>query len=118
MVLAASDLTGWWVGYSIGALIVLIVAALVATIIVTARRIAAVAEDATRSLVESRERTEALWEVATTNLVAQEILEGARAARRALGGGDEEEDPVTKQAQDTVSGSLPVGPDLDRELGL
>ncbi|CAN5689963.1 hypothetical protein BH24ACT26_BH24ACT26_02650 [soil metagenome] len=115
----ASDLTGWWVGYSIGALIVLVVAALVVSIIATARRIAAVAEDATRSLTETRERTEVLWQVATTNLVAQDILEGAAAARRALGGGDEEEeDEATQQAQAAVAGSLPTGPERDRQLGL
>ncbi|MFP5299000.1 MAG: hypothetical protein ACLGHL_08445 [Actinomycetota bacterium] len=86
MVIAASDLTGWWIGYGVGAAVVLIVATVVISLIVTARRIGDVAEDATRSLAETRDRTEVLWQVAVTNQVATELLTGAREARRALAG--------------------------------
>jgi hypothetical protein len=84
--LAAADLTGWWVGYAVGAVVVVAVALLLVLIIVTARRIAAVAEDAARSLAETRERTEVLWQVATTNQVAADLRDGAIQARKALGG--------------------------------
>jgi heme/copper-type cytochrome/quinol oxidase subunit 2 len=86
MMLGAADLTGWWVSYALGAAIVLVVAVLLILIILTARGIAAAAEDATRSLAETRDRTEVLWQVATTKQVAGELLDGAEQARRALGG--------------------------------
>ncbi|SFB57005.1 hypothetical protein SAMN05216266_12090 [Amycolatopsis marina] len=82
----AADLTGWWVGYAIGVPVVLVVAALLILIVLTVRRIAAVADDATGSLRRTRERTEVLWQVETTNRMAKEILDGAAEARRALGG--------------------------------
>jgi hypothetical protein len=84
--LAAADLTGWWVGYAIGATIVVVVAVVLLLIIRTAHAIASVAEDATRSLAETRDRTEVLWQVRTTNQVAADLLEGATRARKALGG--------------------------------
>jgi hypothetical protein len=86
MMLAAADLTGWWVGYALGAAIVLVVAVLLILIILTARGIAAAAEDATHSLAETRDRTEVLWQLATTKQVAADLLDGAEQARRALGG--------------------------------
>lgn len=94
MVSAATDMTGWWVGYGIGALVVLIVVVVVVAIIVTARRIGDVAEDGTRSLILARDRTEVLWQVATTNAVANDLLEGATKAREALGGGSDGQAPL------------------------
>lgn len=94
MVSAATNMTGWWVGYGIGALVVLIVVVVVVAIIVTARRIGDVAEDGTRSLLLTRDRTEVLWQVATTNSVANDLLEGATKAREALGGGSNGEAPL------------------------
>lgn len=86
MTFAATDLTGWQVGYVVGVVVVAAVAVLLLLIIAAARRIAAVAEDATRSLVEAQQRTEALWDLETTNEVVGEILDGAAQARKALGG--------------------------------
>ncbi len=80
----ASDLTGWAVGYGIGAVVVAAVALLVVSLIITARRIAAVAADARRGLELARQRTEVLWQVRTTNQVATDILEVATEARRRL----------------------------------
>ncbi len=88
MISAATDMTGWWVGYGIGALVVLIVVVVVVAIILTARKIGDVAEDATQSLAQTRDRTEVLWQVATTNSVAADLLRGATEARHALGGGN------------------------------
>ncbi|MFN2489513.1 MAG: hypothetical protein ABR529_07220 [Actinomycetota bacterium] len=87
MIVAASDLTGWWIGWGVGAVVVVVVAAVLLAIIFTARRIAGVAEDATRSLVVARDRTEALWKVRDTKATAIELLEGATKARMALGDG-------------------------------
>jgi hypothetical protein len=84
--LAAVDLTGWWVGYAIGAAIVLVVAVILLLIIRTAHAIATLAEDATRSLAETQDRTEVLWQVATTNQLAADLRDGAVQARKALGG--------------------------------
>lgn len=86
MTLAAEHLTGWWIGYAIGAAVVLVVAVLLILIIATVRRIAAVAADATESLRTTQERTEALWELATTRTTAKDILASATEARHALGG--------------------------------
>lgn len=86
MTLAAADLTFWWVGYAIGVPVVLVVAGLLILIILTARRIAAVARDGTRSLRETRDRTEVLWQVKETNATVEDILQTAARARRALGG--------------------------------
>lgn len=117
----ASDLTGWWVGYAIGAAIVVVVALLLIAIIVTAKRIATIADDATRSLVVTRDRTEPLWDVATTNKVASDLLAAARQARKALGGGeelDDERDTEVERARAAERRPFPTGPDLDPELGL
>ncbi len=88
MIVAAANLTGWWIGYGIGAAIVVVVAALLLAITATARRIASVAEDGTSSLRRTQERTEVLWQVGATNQVAADLLAGATEARRALGGGE------------------------------
>jgi hypothetical protein len=119
---AAADLTGWWIGYAVGAVVVVLVAALVITIIVTAKRISAVAKDATRALVQARDRTEVLWEVGTTNRVAEDILESAKRARAALahdgdGTGDGSIDDRTRRAQESEIHSLPTGPHIDPRLG-
>lgn len=86
MTLADNHLTGWWIGYTIGIVVVLAVATLVILITLTVRRIAAVAEDATEALRQAKDRTDALWRLGTTAQVAQEIVTGASQARGALGG--------------------------------
>lgn len=86
MALTVAVGVGWWIGYAIGVTVVIVVGVLLLFIIATADQIANIARDATSSLTESRDRTEALWQVSTTNELATEIGEGARAARKALGG--------------------------------
>ncbi|MFP5353195.1 MAG: hypothetical protein ACLGIB_11630 [Actinomycetota bacterium] len=105
-------MTGWWIGYGIGVLVVLIVVVVVVAIILTARRIGDVAEDATRSLALARDRTEVLWQVATTNSVANDLLQGAGKAREALGGGTNgaTAPPVGTDSYPTQTGSRqPLG---------
>ncbi len=82
----ASNLNGWIVGYAVGTVVVLLVAVLVLWIILTVRRIRAVADDITRSLVDAQERTEVLWAVASTKATVEEITGMAAKARAALGG--------------------------------
>lgn len=84
MVLASANLTGWYLGYGLAAVVVALVAALVLAITATARRIADVADDITSTLDVARDRTEVLWQVSTTNRVATDILDTATAARQAL----------------------------------
>lgn len=79
----ASDLTGWVVGYGVGAVVVLAVAALVIAITLTARRIAAVARDATRSLQQTQARTEVLWQVRAVNRLLTDIRRAAASFRTA-----------------------------------
>jgi len=84
MGLASSELLGWYIGFALAAVVVLLVAALLIAIIVTVRKIAVVAEDITDTLGVTRDRTEVLWQVATTNRVATDILTTATAARETL----------------------------------
>lgn len=86
MTSSVTDLSGWWVGFAIGVPVTAVVAVLVLLIIIAAQSIGTIADDATEALIDSRDRTEVLWQVRTTNEVAGEILAGARQARKALGG--------------------------------
>lgn len=86
MTLTAAVAYGWWIGFGVGAIVVIIVGVLVLFIIATADQIASLARDGTTSLAQSRDRTEVLWRVEQTNEVANDILDGAKQARKALGG--------------------------------
>jgi hypothetical protein len=84
MGLASSQLVGWYIGFALAAVVVVLVAGLLLAITATVRKISVVAEDITGTLVVAQERTEVLWQVSTTNRVATDILETATAARQAL----------------------------------
>jgi hypothetical protein len=84
MGLASSSLIGWYIGFALAAVVILLVAVLLLAITATVRKITVVAEDITGTLVVARDRTEVLWQVATTNRVATDILETATAARETL----------------------------------
>lgn len=137
MLLAATELTGWWIGYAIAVVVIALVAILLLVIARIANKIGDVAEDITHSLAETRDRTEVLWQVATTNAVATDILSGAVSAREALGGGAATAEQQagakgaprealagdtpspgsdTERAQDFTSHSLPPA-SSDEELG-
>jgi len=77
---------GWYIGFALAAVVVVLVAGLLLAITATVNKIAVVAEDITATLGVARERTEVLWQVATTNRVATDILDTATAARQALEG--------------------------------
>lgn len=79
-------MTGWIVGLSLGLVVVVIVVVLVATLIGTASLIRKEAREAHASLQEIRGATAPLHAVDAVNVSATGVLEGAKAARTALGG--------------------------------
>lgn len=78
--------TGWLVGYAIGIVVVLVVVALVVPILVLARKIGNEAGLINDSLRESVVNTAALADLATTNTMAINIVEGLKRGRGRLGG--------------------------------
>ena len=78
--------TGWLVGYIIGIVVVLVVVALVVPILVLARKIGNEAELINESLKWSVQNTAALADLATTNTMAINVIEGLKRGRQRLGG--------------------------------
>ena len=78
--------TGWLVGYIIGIVIVLVVVALVVPILVLARKIGNEAQLIDESLQKSVQNTSALADLATTNTMAINVIEGLKRGRQRLGG--------------------------------
>lgn len=80
MALAAIAL-GWIIGWAVGVAVVLVAAALLIGIIGLGRRIARQAERITAALDGTRANTDALYDVARTNLAIDRVTRGLRAAR-------------------------------------
>jgi hypothetical protein len=78
--------SGWLVGYVIGVVIVLVVVALVVPILVLARRIGTEAGAIDDSLTKSVKNTAALADLADTNTMAINVIEGLKRGRNRLGG--------------------------------
>ncbi len=78
--------TGWLVGYIIGIVIVLVVVALVVPILILARKIGNEAQLIDESLQKSVQNTAALADLATTNTMAINVIEGLKRGRQRLGG--------------------------------
>ncbi len=76
---------GWYVGWGVGLVVVLIAATLLLLIIGLGRRIARQAEDITAALEGTHRNTNALWEVRRTNHAIDRITRGLAAAREMLG---------------------------------
>lgn len=76
---------GWYVGWGVGLVVVLLAAGLLLTIIALARRISRQAQDITRALDGARANTDPLWEVRTTNHEIDRITRGLTTAREGLG---------------------------------
>jgi hypothetical protein len=75
---------GWYVGWAVGLVVVLLAAGLLLTIIRLGRRITGQAQDITRALDGARANTNALWDVRTTNHEVDRITRGLTAAREML----------------------------------
>ncbi len=73
--------TGWYVGWAIALVVVLIAAVLLVTIIGLGRRIVREADDVTAALDGTREHTTPLFDVTRTNLAIDRITRGLRRVR-------------------------------------
>jgi ABC-type Fe3+ transport system permease subunit len=80
------DNTGWMIGYIVGVVVVLVVVALVVPILVLARRIGNEAKLIDDSLKQSVVNTAALADLATTNTMAINVIQGLERGRKRLGG--------------------------------
>ncbi|HEX2405315.1 MAG TPA: hypothetical protein VHM29_11490 [Acidimicrobiia bacterium] len=78
--------TGWLVGYIIGIIVVLVVVALVVPILILARKIGNEAQLIDESLQSSVQNTAALADLAATNTMAINVIEGLKRGRQRLGG--------------------------------
>lgn len=83
-----ADLTGWFVGYVIAALVIVVVVGLVTWILSLARRIGVQANAIVDALSEIRQTTAPIPEVATLNTKLGNVVDGATRARAALAGGE------------------------------
>lgn len=77
-------MNGWVLGYVIGAVVVVIVVVVLLLMIRGARRTAEEAEAIVAALNAARDGTAALWQVQTTVLTAERIVDAAAAARESL----------------------------------
>jgi len=75
---------GWYAGWAIGLVVVLVAAGLLLTIIALGRRISRQATEITRALDGARANTDALWDVRATNHTVDRITRQLAAARRML----------------------------------
>ena len=87
MPLALSTAAWWVIGSAIAAAVVVVAAALLLIIIALARRIVRQAEDIVRALDGTRENTNALFDVAKTNLAIDRTTRSLRAVREGLESG-------------------------------
>jgi hypothetical protein len=83
---ATPGLTGWYVGFAIGGLVVVVVVALVTPILLLARSIGKAAPTIDESLRAAVRNTAALGELRTTIDHAEVIVAGLRRGRTRLGG--------------------------------
>jgi hypothetical protein len=74
--------TGWWVGLVLGIVVIAVAAAIVITIVMLARRIAAQARGAVDGVEVVRAQTDELAGVARINDSGIRILHSARALRK------------------------------------
>jgi hypothetical protein len=76
--------SGWAIGFAIGALVVVVVVVLLLLMIRGAMQTAERAEAILEALYAARDNTAALWGVADTNAAAERIVAAATNAREAL----------------------------------
>lgn len=81
-----ADLTGWYVGFSIGIVVVLVVVALVVPILVLAHRIGQQAPAINAALRDAERHTRPLADLSVTIDHADVITAGLRRGRQRLGG--------------------------------
>jgi hypothetical protein len=74
--------TGWWVGFVLGLVVIAVAAAIVITIVVLARKIAAQARTAVGGVEAVKAQTDGLSGIARINDSGVRILHSARALRK------------------------------------
>ena len=74
--------SGWYIGWAIALVVVLLAAGLLITIIALGRRIAPQADEITEALDGARRNTEPLFDVTRTNLTIDRITRGLRSVRQ------------------------------------
>lgn len=72
---------GWWIGWGVALVVVLLAAALLLTVIWLGRRIVRQADEITAALDGARDNTTALFDVTRTNLAVDTITRDLRAVR-------------------------------------
>jgi hypothetical protein len=72
---------GWWIGWGVALVVVLIAATLLLMIIALGRRIARQADEITAAIDGARENTMPLFDVTRTNSAIDRITRGLRAVR-------------------------------------
>jgi hypothetical protein len=85
--LSAVDLSGWYVGYIVAAVLITVVVILVGIILGLARRIGVQADVVVGALDQARINTLPLWDVDKVNGGVRSIIKSAQEARQVLGGG-------------------------------
>ena len=76
--------SGWWIGWGVGLLFVVIVVALLLLMIRGASRAGDKAQSIVAALNEAEGNTDGLWNVDTTNRTIVDITNSAKAAREYL----------------------------------
>jgi hypothetical protein len=84
--LIAADTTSWYIGLSLGVIVVVVAVVIVVTILVLASRIARQAETANEAVEKVRAQTDELGGVGKINDSGVRILHSARALRKAAVG--------------------------------
>lgn len=78
--MGAAEIYGWWgVWLGVAGAIVVAAAALLITIIVLARQIAALAATGLGVVEQIERNTQSIWQLNATNHVAKQLLDGAQA---------------------------------------
>ena len=72
---------GWWIGWGVGLVVVVVAAGLLLTIIGLGRGVARQADEITAALDGARENTAPLFDVTRTNLAIDRITRDLRAVR-------------------------------------
>lgn len=78
--MSAQEIYGWWLLWlEVAGVVVVAAAALLITIAVLARQIAALAATALEVVEQVEQNTKPIWELNATNHVARQLLDGAQA---------------------------------------
>jgi hypothetical protein len=72
---------GWWIGWGVALVVILLAAALLLLVIALARGVVRQADDITRAIDGARENTTALFDVTRTNLAVDTITRDLHAVR-------------------------------------